>query len=144
MRRSCANRQTMRTFMKQHRKRLLMCSYRLLSLFQKWNVIFITNRFYNQSVHLDYHLMTIAKKPREPCSARLPRFFFKMSRFVQSQSNHSMFGTMFQIPCDRAIKLYISFQELLHFPCNSSFFARSQNVYKFLFEATGGTPLFFE
>ena len=34
--------------------------------------------------------------------------------------------------------------ELLHFACNSSFYIRSQKVYKFLFEATGGTPLFFE
>ena len=43
-----------------------------------------------------------------------------------------------------ATKLYISLQELLHFTCNSSFHIRSQKVYKFLFEATGGTPLFFE
>ena len=49
-----------------------------------------------------------------------------------------------QISHDHVTKLCISLQELLHFACNSSFHICSQKVYKFLFEATGGTPLFFE
>lgn len=48
MRRSCVNRRIMRTFMKQHRMKLLMCLCRHLNLFQRWNAIFIAKRFSNQ------------------------------------------------------------------------------------------------
>lgn len=36
------------TFMKQHRRKLLMCLCRHLNLFQRWNAIFIAKRFSNQ------------------------------------------------------------------------------------------------
>ena len=48
MRRSCVNRRTMRTSMRQHRKRLLMCLCRHLNLFQRWNAIFTASRFSNR------------------------------------------------------------------------------------------------